>query len=477
MAATPTVTVDPDYRALAYLIPGAGITPRILPAIQRLTLLTGVLFRPIAGVRVTDHEGEGTRVRVYEPSAKSAPAALLWIHGGGLVLGSPRQDDPRCSGLSAALGITVVSAAYRTATQHPYPAALDDCAAAWSWLQTHAVDLGIDPQRVVLGGASAGGGLAAALTQRLRDEDAPQPRGQLLVYPMLDDRTAAETSLDSLGHLVWTNVSNRTGWTAYLGQTPGRPTAPPYAVPARCDDLAGLPPAWIGVGTADLFATECQTYARRLVDSGVAVDLVTVEEVPHGFDARTAPRKSQDFQAAQYEWLTMALELPSFGASAVNDLAGPDRIDGASIGASESVLVHATPEVVWRHISDHDSWPDWFAGLSSVVVTGRAQGVGGRRRVTAGPARFDEVFTVWEPSRHFAFAVTASSVPGLDWLAESISLEPVGTNTVVTYRQGLAARRGFGWLWSALWGRVSAQLAPSLQALKNRAEADGSLSL
>jgi hypothetical protein len=136
------------------------------------------------------------------------------------------------------------------------------------------------------------------------------------------------------------------------------------------------------------------------------------------------------------------------------------------------VLINAPADVVWRHVIDHRSWPEWFGGLSSVVVTGRAEGVGGRRRVTAGPARFDEVFTVWEPERHFAFAVTGSSVPGLDWLAESIELQPVASATVVRYRQGLAARQGFGWLWSALWGRVSAQLAPSLRSLKNRAETD-----
>jgi acetyl esterase/lipase/uncharacterized protein YndB with AHSA1/START domain len=397
----------------------------------------------------------------------------MWVHGGGLVLGSPRLDDRRCALLCAALGITVVSAAYRTAPQHPYPAALDDCAAAWTWLQTHSVDLGIDPHRVVLAGASAGGGLAAALAQRLRDEGACPPRGQLLVYPMLDDRTAADTSGDAQGHIVWTNLSNRTGWTAYLGHAPGGPTAPPYAVPARCDDLAGLPPAWIGVGTADLFAAECGEYARRLRVSDVPVELDVVEDAPHGFDALPAPRTSQDFWTAQLGWLTSTLELPPFEPAAVHDLAGPERIDAAPVRAAEEVLIDATPEAVWRHVVDHQCWPDWFGGLSSVVVTGRADGVGGRRRVTAGPARFDEVFTVWEPARHFAFAVTASSVPGLDWLAESITLEPTGSTTLVRYRQGLAARRGYGWLWSALWARAAAQLAPSLRALKARVETHG----
>jgi acetyl esterase/lipase len=137
---------------------------------------------------------------------------------------------------------------------------------------------------VAVGGASAGGGLAACLAQRLRDEGGRQPAVQLLVYPMLDDRTAAQRELDDGGHLVWHNRSNRAGWSAYLGAAPGVPETPAYAAAARCADLRGLPPAWIGVGDLDLFWGEDRAYAERLEAAGVAVELVEIAGAPHGFD-------------------------------------------------------------------------------------------------------------------------------------------------------------------------------------------------
>lgn len=471
MAPRGSLVVDPDYRSLAYLIPGRGITPRMLPMVKRLSAVGDTAMRPAKGAQVRDIANGDVRVRVYRPSTGSEPAALLWIHGGGLIFGTLGQDDPRCSGLALALGITVVSAEYRTAPEHRFPRPLDDCAAAWDWLLGHADELGVDPARVVLGGASAGGGLAAALAQRLHDEGGRQPAGVLLVYPMLDDRTAADESLDDLRHPVWTNVSNRTGWTAYLGQPPASPTVPRYAVPARRDDLSGLPPTWIGVGTADLFADECHEYARRLRDAGVSVDVVTVPGAPHGFDARTAPRATQSFVAAELAWLERRLALPSSaGARALEGLAGPDRIDEAPIRLEASVEIAAPPSEVWPFIADHPGWTDWFAGLSRVVVTGRGHGTGGRRRVVAGPARFDEVFTVWEPERQLAYAVTDTSLPGLEWMAESVTLEPAGSGTRLVFRQGIAARQGFGRLWSLLGRQLSAGLESSLRHLKQLAE-------
>ena len=135
--------------------------------------------------------------------------------------------------------------------EHPYPAALD-AHAAWTWLRGHAA-----AERIVVGGQSAGGGLAAALVQRLYDEG-ERPRAQWLFCPMLDDRTAARRGLDDAGHRVWDNRLNRFGWRAYLGTEPGAPGVPPYAVPARRDDVAGLPDTWIGVGDIDLFHDEAR---------------------------------------------------------------------------------------------------------------------------------------------------------------------------------------------------------------------------
>jgi acetyl esterase/lipase len=236
------------------------------------------------GVEVGERDAAGVRVRVYRPREGASGGVLLWLHGGGLIVGAPRADDRRCGGWARDGGLVVVSVAYRLAPEHPFPAALDDAHAAWAWLQRAAAELGVDPARVAIGGASAGGGLAACLAQRLRDEGGVQPAAQLLVYPMLDDRTAARRELDGAGHLVWHNRSNRTGWSAYLGAGPGAPETPAYAAAARCADLRGLPRAWIGVGDLDLFWDEDRAYAERLEAAGVAVELLEIAGAPHGFD-------------------------------------------------------------------------------------------------------------------------------------------------------------------------------------------------
>lgn len=464
------MTVAPEYRRLVRAVPWRDVTPRNLPLIRRLTWVGRLLVRPASGATISDAHTDGARVRVYRPESAAQPAAVLWIHGGGLIMGRPDLDDGRASRLAAALGITVVSATYRLAPEHPFPAALDDCEAAWTWLQTHASTLGVDPTRVVIAGGSAGGGLAAALVQRLHDSGAVQPVGQLLLYPMLDDRTAADASLDALSHPVWTNASNRTGWSAYLGQPPGRSDVPTHAVPARRRDLSGLPPAWIGVGTADLFLAENRAYARRLADAGVPVQLVEVEDAPHGFDVVTAPRQSQDLWLSQVDFLTGCLDLDAAAETAAG-LPGPDWIDQAPITVEESVRIEASPSRVWEQVADHAAWPEWFPGLASVEVTGRASGVGGRRRVVAGPVRFDEVFTVWQPEAHLAFAVTSTTVPGIASLAESVRLQGADRGTLVIYRQGVEGHPGVDRVLARAWQRgAGSLLAQGLAALKERSE-------
>ena len=259
-------------------------------------------------VEVRDHIEAGVRLRLYRPRARASGAALLWLHGGGFVLGRPRADDARCGVWSRELGLTVVSVDYRLAPEHPFPAALDDAHAAWTWMQAAGEWLGVDRGRVVIGGGSAGGGLAACLAQRLRDEGGMQPAAQLLVYPMLDDRTAARRDLDGAGHLVWHNRSNRAGWSAYLGRAPGPPEPPAYAAAARRVDLRDLPPAWIGVGDLDLFLAEGRTYAKRLEGSGVAVALHEVAGAPHGFDVLApATPLARAFVASQSAFLREVL--------------------------------------------------------------------------------------------------------------------------------------------------------------------------
>ncbi len=228
-----------------------------------------------------DHGESGCKV--YRPVEPTSDAVLLWIHGGGYILLEAYLDDPICRRIALELGITVVSAEYRRAPKHPFPAALDDCRETWHWIQDHAEALGVDVRRALLAGESAGGGLAAALAQRLHDQGGVQPLAQLLFCPMVDDRTALREDLSREKFYVWDNANNRSGWSCYLGNEPGAAEVPPYSVPARRESLAGLPPAWIGVGTADLFLDEDEAYAERLREDGVDAECFVAEGGIHSF--------------------------------------------------------------------------------------------------------------------------------------------------------------------------------------------------
>ena len=252
---------------------------------------------------------EGARLRVYRPvAATGTTPALFWIHGGGYIQGSPIQDEGFAIAVARELGITVASIRYRLAPTHPSPAAVEDAYAALLWLANHAAERGVDPARIAIGGASAGGGLAAALVLYAHDRGEVHPVFQLLRYPMLDDRTVTR-DLDDRKARLWTNQNNRYGWTAYLGQEPGGPGVSPYAAPARREDVTGLPPAWIGVGTLDLFHDEDLEYARRLREAGGEVSVDVVPGAFHGFDAVFFGKTGvvKDFQRAQIEALRAAL--------------------------------------------------------------------------------------------------------------------------------------------------------------------------
>lgn len=292
--------VHPDLRDATARMQAMRMPPRfVIRAAGRVMPVPRLHGATVRAVRA-----DGLRLRVYRPAVRRSAAALLWIHGGGLVIGDARQDEPLCGSTAARLGITIVSANYRLAPQHPFPAALDDVRAAWAWTRRHAGKLDLDPDRIAVGGESAGAGLAAALTQRLLDEGGAQPTAQWLFAPMLDDRTAADRSLDDRAHLVWSNTANRDGWSSYLGHDAGAAEPPPYAVPARRGDLAGLPPAYLTWGDIELFAAEDAAYADRLRESGVAVTVDVVPGAPHGFEnwARTTPIARTTIERAQ-DWL------------------------------------------------------------------------------------------------------------------------------------------------------------------------------
>ena len=222
------------------------------------------------------------RTLVYEPVGRTRPSgALLWIHGGGLIMGRAEVGHAIASRIAKELSIVVVSVDYRLAPEDPFPAGLDDCVRALEWLHEQADDLGVDRSRVAVGGDSAGGGLAACVAQVAHDRGDLPVCFQLLKYPMLDDRT----SMRDVDALFWTNTSNRFAWTAYLNHPPREYEGRRYASASRRDDVSGLPAAWIGVGDVDLFHDECVEYAGRLEAAGVPVQLDVVPGMYHGAEA------------------------------------------------------------------------------------------------------------------------------------------------------------------------------------------------
>jgi acetyl esterase/lipase len=264
--------IHPDLRRVARFAPRQIVYPWSLPLLRRLPMGNR---SSNDGVDVVDLPS-GAGARLYRPTAAAAPtAALLWIHGGGYLLGSPEQDDALCRRYVQRLGIVVAAARYRLAPEHPYPIPLEDCYTVLTWL---AGLPGVDADRIAIGGASAGGGLTAALSFLARDRGEVSPVLQVLSYPMLDDRTVGP-DLDKPGFRLWNTRSNRFGWTSYLGGAD-----PAVAVPARRTDLAGLAPAWLGVGTLDLFCAEDLAYAARLNAAGVECEVHEVPGAFHGFD-------------------------------------------------------------------------------------------------------------------------------------------------------------------------------------------------
>lgn len=287
-----TTDIHPELRSAARFIPRSLISRRTLPVIRRLTGLQRPRTDDVTALTLES----GIGVRLYRPAGTAtATPALLWIHGGGYVIGSAAQDDLLCRRFVKELGITVAAVDYRLAPEHPYPAPLEDCYTALEWLARLP---GVDPARIAIGGASAGGGLCAALALLARDRDGVKPVFQVLVYPMIDDRSVGQ-HLYHPGHRLWNATSNKFGWQAYLGGAD-----PEVAVPARRTDLAGLPPAWLGVGTLDLFHDEDLDYAERLKAAGVPCEVHVVPGAFHGFDGIAAKADvSQEFFRSQCESL------------------------------------------------------------------------------------------------------------------------------------------------------------------------------
>jgi acetyl esterase/lipase len=243
-----------------------------------------------AAVTASDHhvptaDGAEILVRVYRPAAAVAGLpVLLWVHGGGMIGGSVAGDDWYCESLVDGVGCAVASVEYRLAPEHPHPIPVDDCTAGLRWVVENGDLLDVDVTRLAVGGASAGGGLAAGVVLRNRDEHGPAVAFQYLMYPMLDDRAQTPSSQAFSGIPTWSREHNANGWRALLGERYQTDAVDAYAAPARATDLTGLPPTLIQVGELDTFRDEDIDYANRLLHAGVSTELHVYPGAYHGWD-------------------------------------------------------------------------------------------------------------------------------------------------------------------------------------------------
>jgi acetyl esterase/lipase len=303
--------LDPEVAAGLADLPPMNFTSATLESRRSMAPPVPPVSTAVERRDVVVPAGEGSpevTVRVHRPLAGSGDLpCIYWMHGGGYVIGSYANEDGRFDRWCQRLECVGVSVEYRLAPEHPFPAPLDDCYAGLRWVADHANELSIDATRIGVAGSSAGAGLAAAMALVARDRGDIALAFQLLHAPMLDDRQMTRSSKWQVP--VWSPESNRFGWSCYLGDLYGSDKVPPYAAPARAQDLAGLPPTLISVGTADGFFDEDVAYAERLNRAGVPTDLRVYPGAPHGFDsvapdAAVSRRAMQDLE----EWLTRHMQ-------------------------------------------------------------------------------------------------------------------------------------------------------------------------
>ena len=260
-----------------------------------------LIMKPCPGIRVQKIQiPSGARripALVLSPEELSAPATgVLWIHGGGYISGMKEMVYiSRAVELVKSFGAVVVSPGYRLAPFSPYPAAIDDCYTALVYMKEHAAELWVREDQLMVGGESAGGGLCAAVCIKTRDTGEVNVAFQMPLYPMLDDRDT-ETSRDNHGR-VWNTWKNHFGWRCYLRGT-DRETLPPYAAPARVENMEGLPPAYTFVSTGEPFYAETLEYIRRLKDCGIPASADVYETDMHAFDMMR-PKDALSIEAAR----------------------------------------------------------------------------------------------------------------------------------------------------------------------------------
>ncbi|BBX05653.1 alpha/beta hydrolase [Mycolicibacterium aichiense] len=262
---------------------------RAIPMFQTL----GASRDPVDGVEVSRHtlrtaDGAELDLSWYFPTSESPGSAVLYLHGGGMIYSLAETApayDTAMRGYVAATGAPMLLVDYRVAPEFPDPTPVEDCYAALCWLAEHAADLGVDPARIAVAGDSAGGGLAAGVSLLARDRGGPALAAQVLIYPMLDDRTTTPDPELDPELLTWNYDDNITGWGALLGDRAGGDDVSIYAAPARAQVLTGLPPTYLDVGDLDIFRDENIAYAARLSASGVPTELHVHPGCPHAWEA------------------------------------------------------------------------------------------------------------------------------------------------------------------------------------------------
>ena len=257
--------------------------------------------------------GEGPDILAYvvQPKPGLCGPGILHMHGGGFTASTARNSLPAVQALARELDCPIVTVDYRLAPETTFAGSLEDNYAALLWLHTHAEEIGVDPERIAIAGESAGGGHATLLAIAARARGEVPITFQCLTYPMLDDRSGTSRKLaEHIGYFGWNPEANRFGWESFLGCEPGSDAVPCEGVPARCADLSGLPPAWIGVGGLDLFVEEDIEFAQRLNAVGVPTELLVVPGAFHGFDMFVpGAAVSRRFATARLEALRRGLGL------------------------------------------------------------------------------------------------------------------------------------------------------------------------
>jgi acetyl esterase/lipase len=309
---------DPELEAALALVAvqnPATIRPGMISALRAapgaLTVDELIDGRPITHreVRVPGYDGHELVLSVFARTDHAdAGPGIYHTHGGGMIIGD------RFSGVEVALewvdrfDAVCVSVEYRLAPEFRDPYPVEDCYAGLTWTADHTSELGIDPGRLIIAGASAGGGLAAGTALLARDRGGPALAGQVLIYPMLDDRNATVSSQQFVGIGVWDRESNETGWSAYLGERRGTDQVPIYAAPARAADLSGLPPAYIDVASAEVFRDEVVAYASQLWADGGVAELHVWPGGFHGCDLMVPhARLSRAMRQVRTEWVGRVL--------------------------------------------------------------------------------------------------------------------------------------------------------------------------